>query len=275
MGSQHLQQYNNSLVYHTITSDPCVPEPAVYPGGILNRLEFRRMTEFLKFEYRMLNVYIRSSRKRRCPSNSEMWQQFIDKLSGLAKHLARGLRANPDISVVVDRIRRLLVPSAGAIFYCYRCRQANSLRDRSGGCSHCHHFYVLEASPDHYMPELVTQFTMIMAHRWLKESFAMNFSTKIDRQIFILNWWRGKVGQIHDDPIEGRELADIVAASEDHVIDVADGTACWVCLEEFQISTTVKSLPCGHWLHLECLHLALQFAEQHNNECGVCRQPFM
>ena len=76
MGTPQLEQYNASLLYCTIINNGVEVHPE-------NRqpMEFRRMTRFLQFEYRMLVVYIETTRPRRRYSNNETWRVFINKLA--------------------------------------------------------------------------------------------------------------------------------------------------------------------------------------------------
>ncbi|CAG9331533.1 unnamed protein product [Blepharisma stoltei] len=46
-----------------------------------------------------------------------------------------------------------------------------------------------------------------------------------------------------------------------------ESTSCTICMEDFQIGVGIKSLPCFHQYHTECIDLWL---ERHNN-CPICK----
>mmetsp|Transcript_5096 Transcript_5096/g.5039 ORF Transcript_5096/g.5039 Transcript_5096/m.5039 type:complete len:274 (+) Transcript_5096:60-881(+) len=46
-----------------------------------------------------------------------------------------------------------------------------------------------------------------------------------------------------------------------------ESTSCTICMEDFQIGTDIKSLPCFHQYHTECIDLWL---ERHNT-CPICK----
>lgn len=62
---------------------------------------------------------------------------------------------------------------------------------------------------------------------------------------------------------------DIVSAMEEDDNDDEEEKNCPICLEPFEEGNTVKTLPCWHMFHTQCIDKWLRM----RNKCPVCSEP--